>query len=283
MKVVLVYNPHSGGNFSLANLQRQFKDASIEIIDSIKLGPSLKASLQPHIHQKRIIAVVGGDGSVSAVAGLLNETGATLMPLPGGTLNHFTKDLGVPQAIPDALEYFKSAQKTTIDTGLVGDKTFINNSSLGLYPDSLVDRNEHEKRFGKWPAIVLSAIKTLIRFRAYHVALGGKNYTTPLLFVGNNKYEPAGLAFKRSRLNEGVLSIYMILGDSRAKLFWAALSVALGKKNVAKTLKAFQTDSLTVTTRRSIRISKDGEHDKLTSPLTFKIQKASLIVLWQQT
>jgi len=80
----------------------------------------------------------------------MKDTEAVLMPLPGGTLNHFTKDLGVPQSLPDAMEYFKAAKKVKIDTGQVCNKTFINNSSIGIYPDSLMDRNEHKKKYGKW-------------------------------------------------------------------------------------------------------------------------------------
>lgn len=279
MKVVLVYNPSSGGSFSLANLKKEFANASIGSIDSIKLGAKLKSSLKRHIQQKEVIAVVGGDGSISAVASLLANTDATLMPLPGGTLNHFTKDLGIPQSLPDALKYFKAAKKVKIDTGLVGDKVFINNSSIGIYSDSLFNRDKHQKRLGKWPAVVTAAFLTLVRFRTYTVTLDGKTYTTPLLFVGNNLYEPNGFSFERSRLDEGLLSVYMVLGSSRSKLFWAALSLALGKKNAAKTLKTFQTTSVIISTHRVMRVSRDGEHDRLASPLQYKIQKSSLTIL----
>ena len=110
MKVVLVYNPGSGSHSSLKDLQKQFADASIKILETIKVGPNLEASLHKHIKQGEIIAVVGGDGSISAVANMIADTEAVLMPLPGGTLNHFTKDLEIPQSIPDALKYFKTAK-----------------------------------------------------------------------------------------------------------------------------------------------------------------------------
>ena len=279
MKVVLVYNPDSGNHSSAVALKKQFHDASIDIIESIKIGPNFQGALQKHIKQGEVIAVVGGDGSISTVANILTDTKAVLMPLPGGTLNHFTKDLGIPQSIPDALEYFTSAKKVKIDTGQVGDKVFINNSSIGIYSDSLEDREEHTQKFGKWPAIITSIFMTLFRFRTYNVELNGKMYRTPLLFVGNNTYEPFGLGYKRTRFNEGLLSVYMILGNSRRRLVWATINLILGKKKSPGTLKYFSTKSLNISTRKSIRISRDGEHEKMTSPLSYKIQKSSLWIL----
>lgn len=279
MKVVLVYNPGSGSHTSLKDLQKQFADASIKIIDTIEISPNLKTSLRGHIGRGEIIAVVGGDGSISAVANIVAGTKAILMPLPGGTLNHFTKDLGVPQSIPDALNYFKAAHKVKIDTGLVGDKVFINNSSIGIYSDSLEDRDEHKQKFGKWPAIITSIFMTLFRFRTYDVELDGKKYRTPLLFVGNNKYKPFGLTLKRSRLDEGLLFIYMIRGNSRRHLFWATVNLILDRKKGTTTLKYFSAKSITISTRKSMRVSRDGEHEKMSSPLRYKIQKASLTIL----
>lgn len=279
MKVVLVYNTGSGSTSSLKELQKQFADASIEIIDSIKIGPGFESSLKPHIQRKEIIAVVGGDGSISAAANLIQGTDAVLMPLPGGTLNHFTKDLGIPQLLPDALEYFKNAKKTKVDTGQVGDKTFINNSSIGIYSDSLVDRDEHKKKYGKWPAMILSIVIAFFRFRTYKIELDGKKYSTPLIFVGNNTYKLDGLTFQRSHLQEGVLSINIVIGKSRLNLFLALVSLILGRKNVSKKLKSFQANNIVIPTHKSVRISRDGEHEKMASPLRYRIQKASLYVL----
>lgn len=283
MKVVLVYNTESGSDSSIKELRKLFTDSSIKIIDSIKIRPGFEPSLKPHIKRREIIAVVGGDGSISAVANLMKDTDAVLMPLPGGTLNHFTKDLGVPQSLPDALEYFKTAKKVKIDTGQVCNKTFINNSSIGIYPDSLMDRNEHKKKYGKWLAIMTSIFTAFFRFRTYRVELNGKQYSTPLVFVGNNTYELNGLTFQRSQLQEGVLSIYIVTGKSRLNLFWAVVGLILGRKNVAKKLKSFRAKDIVIATNKSIRVSRDGEYEKMTSPLRYSVKESSLYVLKRPT
>lgn len=279
MKVVLVYNARAGGYSSIKELQKEFAASSFAIIDSIEIAPGFESSLDRYIQRGEVIAVVGGDGSISAVADLLKDTDAILLPLPGGTLNHFTKDLSVPQSLLDALTYFASAKKVKIDTGQVGDKTFINNSSIGLYSDALLDRDEHKKTYGKWPAMVVSILVAFFRFRTYNVEIDGKKYSTPLIFVGNNKYTLNGLVFQRSRLDEGTLSIYIVIGTSRWNLFWAVIGLILGKKNVAKKLRSFNAKNVVITTNKPMRVSRDGEHEKMTSPLKYSVNESSLYVL----
>lgn len=279
MKVILVYNTSSGGHISLKELKRFFSDASIEITDHIKVGEGFKTKLKPHIKNGSIIAVVGGDGTISNVANLLKDTGAILMPIPGGTLNHFTKDLGVPQSIPDALQYFKSTKKTKIDIGQIDGKVFINNSSIGLYSDSLFERDVREKKHGKWPAAIFSTVAALLRYRIYKVVINGKQYSTPLVFIGNNKYSLHGFTFQRSNLTDGVLSLYIVRGKSRLNLFLAFIGLLYGQKNMPKKLKSFTTKEITIASKPSLRVSRDGEYEKMPSPLHYRINAACLYVL----
>ena len=41
-----------------------------------------------------MLAVGGGDGTVSCAAGVAVEAGIPLAVFPGGTFNHFAKDIG---------------------------------------------------------------------------------------------------------------------------------------------------------------------------------------------
>lgn len=282
VKVVLVYNTNSGGHTPLQELKQLFNDTSIEIIDHIKVEQGFEAKLKHHIANDAVIAVVGGDGTMSNIANLIKDTGAVLMPIPGGTLNHFTKDLGIPQSIPDALQYFKSAKKTRIDVGQIDGKTFINNSSIGVYSDSLFERDEQEKTYGKWLAMIISTLKAFLRYRTYKVTIDGKQYSTPLIFVGNNKYVMRGLTFQRSSLTDGTLSVYIVRGKSRLNLFFAFMSLLRGQKNMPKKLKSFTTKEVTITTKHPLRVSRDGEYEKMPSPLRYKIQESSLRILLKQ-
>jgi len=282
MKVILVYNPRSGSHASLRELRQLFSDAAIEISDHIKIGQGFESTLKRHLKKDAIIAAVGGDGTLSNIANLIKDTEAILMPVPGGTLNHFTKDLGIPQSIPNALQYFKHAQKTKVDIAQIDGKAFINNSSIGFYSDTLFEREAHEKQLGKWPAMIIATVKALIRYRTYKVTIDDKVYSTPLVFIGNNKYALRGLAFQRSTLTDGVLSVYIVRGKSRLTLFLAFLSLLRGQKNLPKKLKFFTTKEVTISTKRALRVSRDGEYEKMSSPLHYEIHELGLNILQKQ-
>jgi diacylglycerol kinase family enzyme len=46
---------------------------------------------------RHLVVAGGGDGSISAVAGVLAGTNSAIGVLPMGTLNHFAKDVGIPR------------------------------------------------------------------------------------------------------------------------------------------------------------------------------------------
>src|SRR6266496_3487397 len=78
------------------------------------------------------LVAAGGDGTVNAVVQHLVARG-TLAVLPGGTLNHFARDLGVRN--PErALEALERGEPRPVDLGRVDGKVFVNGVGLGLYP-----------------------------------------------------------------------------------------------------------------------------------------------------
>src|SRR5262245_28881854 len=92
----------------------------------------------------QIIVAGGGDGTISAVASMLVGTDKTLGVLPLGTLNHFAKDLGIPLDLEAAIQTLAHGYSIPIDVGMVNDRVFINNSSLGLYPEIVRHRKKHQ-------------------------------------------------------------------------------------------------------------------------------------------
>ncbi len=118
--------------------------------------------------EAEIIVAGGGDGTVSAVASVVCKTDKTLGVLPLGTLNNFSKDLGIPQNIEDAVKIIAGNKVKTIDVGEVNGRIFINNSSIGLYPH-IVKRREAQQRlgYGKWRSAFWAALKILKTFTVF--------------------------------------------------------------------------------------------------------------------
>lgn len=239
----------------------------------------------------RTLVAAGGDGTINAVASVVLEENTkgrdvVLGVLPMGTLNHFAKDLGIPLELEEAVRTVVEGVVREVDVGEVNGRTFVNNSSLGIYPTLVLER-EQRQQLGrsKWSAFVAAMLTVLGKYPLVHVAIeiDGRKLSrkTPLVFIGNNKYLIEGLRLgKRDRLDEGTLSVFMTRDVGRAKLFWFALRALFGKLREERDFDALETTALRVHTRgRHVRISADGEIDKLAIPLEYRIRPKALRVV----
>ena len=232
------------------------------------------------------IAVGGGDGSIRTVAGVLVGQDVPLGVLPLGTLNHFGKDLGLPLAIEDAVAVIAGGHLRPVDTGEVNGLTFINNSSIGLYPYMVVERERTRSgtRLSKWIATALVVPLLLRNFpvRRLHVrgAAHSEEFRSPCVFVGNNKYHLAGSARGgRERLDAGELCVYVAKRQSRLGMLQLAWRLLTGSLDQADDLQEFHAaDAEIISGRRSLLVALDGEVETLRSPLRYRSQPASLRV-----
>lgn len=281
MNIVLVYNPKSGSSLSAKELRAKCAANKIKITKLVPLKPNIAKTLEPYIKSGRTIAAIGGDGTISSIAGIIAGTRATLAPLPGGTLNHFTKDLNIPQNIDEAFARLSSAKPRDIDVASVNGKVFVNNASFGIYPTSLKVREELEGSLGKWPAAVVGVVSAFMRFRIYTVTVNDRTIRTPFVFVGNNDYRLNDIGVtNRKYLDRGVLSAAIIRTTSRLHMVWVGMKVITGSANTVKEFETLTTDSLTIESkRRSLHVSHDGEVSTMDVPLRFKIMKKSLHII----
>lgn len=281
MKMVIVYNPKSGSALTKTELRKKCAVAGIEVEAFVAIADGLERKLAPYIKKSASIAAVGGDGTVSAVAGLVANTNATLVPLPGGTLNNFTKDLGVSQDMDEALARLKKLRPRQIDIASVNDMFFINNSSMGIYPASLHTRDEIEPRLGKWPAAIVASFRALVRLKTYRVTIGEQTFTTPFIFVGNNRYSLDSFGgTERTTMDEGLMTVFAAKTQSRLTLLKIALFALFGKVKELSEFDEFHVRTLTIQTRHGeLSVSHDGEVSRLSTPLQYETHAKALRVL----
>ena len=233
-----------------------------------------------------MIVAGGGDGTISLVASALIGSGKVLGVLPLGTLNHFAKDLRIPIDFEEAAQNLVSGAEVKVDVGEVNGRVFLNNSTLGLYP-TLVREREKQQRlgWGKWPAFVWAAFAALRRypFVSVRVSVDGQPLTTrtPFVFVGNNPYVMERLNVgTRDRLDAGELSLYMTRRTGRMGLVRLAIRALLGRLRDEKDFMAISAHELTITTKSSrARVAFDGEIDILKTPLEYRIRPRVLSVV----
>ena len=228
----------------------------------------------------------GGDGTINAVAGALAGTNIALGVLPMGTLNHFAKDVGVPLSLEAAVRNIFTGRVTNVDVGEVNGRVFVNNSGVGLYPH-LVREREEEQRHGhvKWVAFVLAVGSVLRRYSRLRVRLHMDEAealarVTPFLFVGNNRYEIAGLEIgRRTSLDSGRLWVCTAQRTGRRNLLRMALRALIGRVT-DRELNAFEVEEIWVQTGTPrVNVSTDGEVNLLDAPLHYRIRPHALGVV----
>ena len=231
------------------------------------------------------VVAVGGDGTVSAVAGAVAGTGKPLGILPLGTLNHFAKDLGLPLELADAARALATALPRTVDVAEVNGRVFVNNSSIGVYPRAVRTRKRLRARLGKWLAMGLALVRVIVRIRPLSVRIrwegGARPRRTTFVFVGNNVYDTELLATqRRAALDAGVLGVYAGAERSRLGLLRLALRALRGRIDPARDLEALVVPWVTLEShRRTLLVSVDGEVVRLAPPIRYRIRPGALRVL----
>jgi diacylglycerol kinase family enzyme len=289
--VLVIENTRSGtaGEAeSAGRLREAFRVAGIaaEFVSAFN-GAGIQALVDNAVAAgRRMIVAAGGDGSVSAVAARLVGTDAVLGVIPSGTLNHFAKDLGIPQDIEDAVVMLKCGAVSAIDVAEVNGRPFLNNSGIGLYP-RLVREREEIRRLGyrKSVALLRAIVPTLRDLPLTRVRLhtGGQTLErrTPFVFVGNNVYELAGLRLgSRPRLDAGELCVCVAHRVGRLGVARLAASALAGRLREAKDFDVFCTREVWVDAApASLPVALDGELVRLQTPLHYRIRPAALRVV----
>ena len=179
-----------------------------------------------------------------------------------------------------------AGHETKVDVGEVNGHIFINNSSLGLYPSLLHNREKQQRLgWGKWPAYLWAAVAVLRRYPFLDVRVGvdGAEFKshTPFVFIGNNEYEMETLNIgSRICLDKGELSLYVTNRTGRLGLIRLALRALLGGLHQEKDFFALCTKEIWIGTKhKRIRVAFDGEVTVLAPPLHYRSLPAALRVL----
>jgi diacylglycerol kinase family enzyme len=228
----------------------------------------------------------GGDGTVSTVASVVTGTDAVLGLLPLGTLNHFAKDTGIPLELDEAVGVIAAGHFSRVDVGEVNGRTFLNNSSLGLYP-RIVGRRQAEQRLGrsKWWAFTKGVLTVLGRYPLLRVVLACDGTeirrTTPFVFIGNNEYEIHGFSIgTRARIDSGALSVYTTHRMGRSGLLILLLRALVGRLRDAQDFDTISATEVQVAVGgKAVRVAIDGEVTLMSPPLLYRSRKEALRVL----
>jgi len=257
--LIVVVNPSAGSarrSAAVESIREQLPNAEFNVLED---GEDLVDALE-HAAKGDVIGIVGGDGSINAAARVALRAGKPLAVFPGGTLNHFARDLGL-DGFDDTVDAVRSRSLGAVDVGLIDGAPFLNTASFGSYA-ALVDMRERfEDRLGKWPAMALALVRILRRAQPVDVTMNGTRRSIWMIFIGNSEYGPPGLAPSwRDRLDDGLFDIRYVEDTgpySRLRLIAAVLTGQLARTN---TYTRELVESVVIDSHSgALRLARDGE------------------------
>jgi diacylglycerol kinase family enzyme len=264
----------------------------IALKHGVDVAATARRTAQQVLDAQGILVAAGGDGTVNTVAQAAHDIGCALGVLPQGTFNYFARTHHIPTDTEGAVRALLQAQATPVQVGLVNDRVFLVNASLGLYPQLLEDREQFKSRLGRNRVVALiAACATLLRNHRglrLGIELDGqqREVRAMTLFVGNNRLQLEQVGIDEHRaIDNGQIAAVMVKPVGTLPMIGLLLRGALGTLGDADHVESSQFRQMTVQpglpyglrygTRRA-KVAADGEILWLRTPLTLRVSPRPL-------
>lgn len=270
-------------------LEAIFREAGaypdVRIVEPSRISDELRSAAESGAE---VVVVGGGDGSVNTAVKYLHGGPTLLGVLPLGTLNHFAQSLAMPPGLDDAVRALSRGTPRRVDIGEMCGRIFVNNASLGLYPEAVRLRERYRRQLGlsKYMAMSYAFLSLLRDLPAFELLIDKdgtrERIRTPFMFLGNNRYDPKFLSYaRRESLTDGCLSIFYAHEVGVLGLMDIGLKLIFGKAKQAPAMETSEAVSLTVKSRmRRLRVALDGEVLTMSTPLHVRVLPKALNVLF---
>ena len=266
----------------------------LEVQDPRQLGHIAAQAVAWARDNGGVVVAAGGDGTINTVAQATLGSGCQFGVLPQGTFNYFARTHGIPADTHEALQVLLAGHHQPAQVGLVGERVFLVNASLGLYPRLLEDREEWKRQFGRSRLVAFGAgLATLLRgHRSLRLRVESqgreRELRTPTLFVGNNVLQLQQLGLPEARdIDHGHLAAIALKPVGLLRMLGLLWRGAFGRLGEADELIHLATRQLTVRPGRRlgswrsqhIKVATDGEVTWMRLPLTFRVAPQALDLL----
>lgn len=293
MRIIGVFN-RDGGTFKTTDMDAFvatatgiFTDAGHDFEARPVEGRSLIGELERAAAAADVLLAGGGDGTISAAAGIAYRRGIPLAVLPAGTMNLFARSLGVPLKLEPALAALAAGEVKSVDIATANGRPFVHQFSVGLHPKlvKLRETLSYEGRIGKMLASSRAAIGAVVRppnFTAEIVTAHGlERRRTAGISVSNNPFDEGHLPLADT-LDRGVLGIYVIKPLTPRALLGLGWGMLRGKwKSLPEIIEREAREAIVRFPRKTSGAMAviDGELIRLSDKVELRIHPAALKVL----
>ena len=284
MRPVLLMNPKSGGgNVERFRLAEEARRRGIEPIVLAPGDDLLRLAEEAVATGADVIGMAGGDGSQALVAAVAMRHEVAFVCVPAGTRNHLAMDLGLDRDdVVGALDAFGEAVERRIDLGLIGDRVFVNNATVGLYAKIVQSSAYRDRKVGT----ALEMLPGMLGPDAEPFDLrftgpdGTEHVSAHLILVSNDRYQlgrAEGFGSRR-RIDAGTLGIVAARFQSSRDAARFAQQQASGRARRPSGWMEWTDTSFEVRSGQAVEIGVDGEAMLLDPPIRFGIAPGALRV-----
>ncbi len=232
-----------------------------------------------------IIAVGGGDGTLSRAAAYLAGSEIALGIIPAGTFNLIARDMMDTLGLEKALAEIMSGDFFDVDVAEANGHLFLHHVSIGIHPKTIEVREAYRQKLGVGK-IILSVVAlawTLANPPSLRLKVKSDNETvsihTPFFFIGNNRFETESFNFlKRSSVDKACLNVIYTLKNKPFELI-RMIFQTFAEKQLSRVsgLRTWQTDQLTLSgPKKRIKMSLDGEIITSPPPINIRVRPKAL-------
>jgi diacylglycerol kinase (ATP) len=230
-----------------------------------------------------IVAVLGGDGTVSLGANGVLGTGAALAVLPAGTGDDFAKAIGASR-FDTAVRLLANPRIVPIDVvSLVAGverRYFVNIAGAGFDSEVNETANGMSTRLGGTGTYVAAVLKTLSRFSParYELTIDGEAVSVDamLAVVGSGIQYGGGMkVLPDARVNDGLLDVCIVQALSKTAFLRAFPRVFTGSHGGHAKVRMMRGTTVTVEANRKVLVYADGERVG-PLPATFEVRPGAL-------
>lgn len=287
MRVLFIVNPRAGRGAGLRVWQRVgglvARRPGVDAV--VAAGPAETRAAAADAVRAGIerVVVVGGDGTLAAVAGELAHSATALGVVPAGTGNDFCRNTGIPRRIEPALDIALRARIASMDLGQAsGQHTFLNAAGLGFDAEVAAAAARYPRGLGGTFPYLLGALSTLVWYKPVHVELtvDDQAFAGPvvLIAIANGRFYGGGMQIAPgARADDGRLDV-CIAGDlSRGELLRLLGKVYSGSHIGHPKVRLLRGECVRLQVAGEVRAHCDGEPLRA-ERLEFQVRRAALRV-----
>lgn len=290
MKLLFVYNPHSGVGRIKSQLS-DILDIMVRAGYEVSVHPTQAVGDATEVTAARaadydLVVCCGGDGTLDETVTGLMQSGSEvpLGYIPSGSTNDFAASLKLPKNMKKAAEVAVNGIDFKCDVGCFGEKNFIYIAAFGLFTDVSYQTKQELKNVLGHVAYILEGAKRIGSHPSYRMRVeydGGViedefmyGMVTNSLSVGGFK----GMTGDDVALDDGLFEVMLIHTPRNAVELNEIIAALTKLRPESDLIYTFKTDELQISPYQAIPWTLDGEYGGEQTQIRLKSMRRALTI-----